>query len=150
MQALFSKKLAFPDDACYNLTGGAMTISIGGRRDVKALRRQYAHLRGHIKPRRNTYLVLAESGGAVAGFAFVKRRGHEDFIYVIEVPDPANRSQGIGSALVAAVIACARKNGSCRVRAYFDGENAASRGLWLKNGFELTPEGPGYFAAYPL
>ena len=127
---------------------------MGGRAEVRALRRQNAHWRKYVRTGRNTYVVLAKKGAEIAAFAYVFRKkaagGWEDFINLVEVIDPADRGQGIGSALVARVIETARKSGSCQVRAYFDKSNTASRQLWLKNGFALMPEGPGFFAIYTL
>jgi len=131
-----------------------MEIRIGGRPEIKALRRRCKHLRKLIWTGRNAYIAVAKRGTEIAAFAFVFRRkapgGREDFINVIEVIDPAGRNAGLGSALVARVIESARANGSSQVRAYFDNDNAASRALWLKNGFGLTPEGPGAFAVYHI
>jgi len=131
-----------------------MEIAIGGRREIRTLRRRSAELKKLIWTGRKSYIVVAKKGADIAAFAFVFRRkaesGWEDFINVIEVTGPADRNQGLGSALVARVIEAARENGSRRVRAYFDGGNAASRALWRKNGFDLTPEGPGAFAVYHI
>ena len=129
-----------------------MEIYIGGRPEIRALRRRDAQLKKRIWTDKKSYLVIARKDAGIAAFAFVFRRKTEarweDFINVIEVTDPADRNQGLGSALVAKVIETARANGSGQVRAYFDNGNAASRTLWLKNGFALLPEGPGAFAVH--
>ena len=130
-----------------------MDICVGGRADIKALKHGNKHLKKLIWTGRNSYLLTAKRDGEIAAFAFVFRRQapmREDFINVIEVIDPADRRQGIGSALVAKVIETAQANGSRQVRAYFDRSNTASCQLWLKNGFTLSPEGPGFFATYTL
>ena len=129
-----------------------MDIAIGGRPEIKALRRRYKHLRKLVWAGKDAYIAVAKKNADILAFVFVFRREAagipEDFINAIEVTDPADRNQGLGSALVAKVIEAARANGSRQVRTYFDNGNAASRALWLKNGFELLPEGPGAFAVY--
>jgi len=133
-----------------------MEIDLGGNLKIMALRRRHKRLKKDVWPGRGHCLVSMRKNGEIAAFAFVRRRkdketgAREDFIHVIEVLDPAERRRGIGTALVAAVIESARHRRSCQVRAYFDGENIASRQLWLKCGFELSAEGPGFFATYKL
>ncbi len=51
---------------------------------------------------------------------------------------PSVRSQGIGSALVHAVLDWAQTNGHATVSVDFDSSNPVSRPFWLGLGFELT------------
>jgi GNAT superfamily N-acetyltransferase len=51
---------------------------------------------------------------------------------------PSVRSQGIGSALVHAVLDWAQTNGHATVSVDFDSSNPLSRPFWLGLGFELT------------
>ena len=59
------------------------------------------------------------------------------------------QGQGIGSRLIADVLAALAAQGFARVRLAVDEGNPQSRAFWLKNGFAMTGERiPNAFSAY--
>jgi GNAT superfamily N-acetyltransferase len=112
---------------------------------------QFLHLYPGVEPvlcrGANSYTILAYDNDKIAAFVSVFRRqipapvmgSMEDFINVIDVINVQHRRKGLGSLLVQKVIEYARNAGSIQVRAYCDINNEASHGLWLKNGFGISP-----------
>ena len=92
------------------------------------------------------YLLVAEEGGELLGFAAVFRREipapvgkDEAFINVIEVFEEAHRRRGVASAMVREILAVERERRTYQVRAYCDIGNVASHRLWASVGFGVAP-----------
>lgn len=88
----------------------------------------------------STPVLIAESAGAVVGFAYLTmmsaksgwRFTREDTIYL----DPKVRGQGVGDLLLGALLEAARAIGVHLVVASITSTNAASLELHRKHGFE--------------
>lgn len=88
----------------------------------------------------STPVLVAESAGDVVGFAYLTlmslksgwRFTREDTIYI----DPGVRGQGVGNALLGALLESARAIGVHLVVASITSTNTASRDLHTKHGFE--------------
>lgn len=84
-----------------------------------------------------SFLYLARTpDGAVVGFCSFWRVVDELHINNLAV-DPAHRRQGVGGALVLAVLELARKVAATRVILEVRRSNAAARGLYQRCGFTI-------------
>jgi ribosomal protein S18 acetylase RimI-like enzyme len=89
----------------------------------------------------NHHLFIAYSDGAPAGFVSGVELSHPDkgtemFLYELAV-DEAYRRQGIGSALVLALVALARERGCYGMWVLTDDDNAAAGATYRKAGAEV-------------
>jgi len=136
------------------------SISMEVRIGVEADRERILSIRPQAEPyfTKDYFVVAAEED--ILGFATVFCRkipapvsAQEAFIYLIDILEE-HRGRGIGSLLVQKIIELEREKGTYQVRAYCDIKNEASHGLWLKNGFGISPdkmpdgEIPGSFVTY--
>ncbi len=88
----------------------------------------------------STPVLVAESGGGVVGFAYLTfmsaksgwRFTREDTIYI----DASTRGQGVGNALLGALLDAAKAIGAHLVVASITSTNRASIDLHKKHGFE--------------
>ena len=123
-----------------------MTCRLGSTSDRERILRIRPQTEGLLTDGEGSYLLVAEEGGELLGFAAVFRREipapvakEEAFINVIEVFEEAHRRQGAASSLVREIIAMERERRTYQVRAYCDIGNVASHRLWASVGFGIAP-----------
>jgi ribosomal protein S18 acetylase RimI-like enzyme len=86
-------------------------------------------------------LVLQEGTRCRGVVAFYCNDTARRFAYVtLVVVDPQDRGQGIGEALVAGVLALARKRGFATCRLEVRNDNLAARALYSTLGFQLVED----------
>jgi len=122
-------------------------IRVASKKDIKRLIKHYPHIKQVMCSGDNSVTLIACDGDTVIAFLSSSIREipapigglSECFINVIEVFDIKSRCQGIGSALVRAIIRISTERKAAQVRAYCEIHNVASHMLWIKNGFGISP-----------
>ncbi len=89
-------------------------------------------------------IVALEDRGAVAGFAVYHVSFEESELYNIAVRESC-RGQGLGRALLDAVLDRARARGAEKMYLEVRKSNAAARGLYKAAGFAVCGERRGYY-----
>lgn len=127
-----------------------MTYRLGTALDRERVLRIRPQAEALLADGEGGYLLVAEEGGELLGFAAVFRReipapvGKEEaFINVIEVFEETHCRRGIASSMVREIIAMERERRTYQVRAYYDIGNVASHRLWAKVGFGIAPVSVG-------
>ncbi len=107
------------------------------RRDTPTLEQEAAYIRARIEPDRCT-LMLAEDDGEVVGLIdFLVNGAPEEAhggVFSISVAQ-GRRGQGVGSALIEALLAWAAEQGISRVQAYGWANNPRAIALYERHGF---------------
>lgn len=123
-----------------------MTVRYGANRDMERVLGLRPQAAGLMRGGEDGYLMVAEDGGRLLGFAAVFRRaipapvaGDEAFINVIEVFEEADQRKGVASAIVREILRAERARQTYQVRAYCDAGHIASHRLWARNGFGIAP-----------
>jgi ribosomal-protein-alanine N-acetyltransferase len=89
--------------------------------------------------------IVAESGGAVAGFVLTARSGAEGHIITLDVLEPFRR-QRIGTALLEAAERGLSAHGVSKVYLEMATTNAAAVAFWQKHGYRTADVLPGYYS----
>lgn len=91
--------------------------------------------------RGRTSLLVAERGGSVVGFVHAVRQAATDVGFVLRLyVDPDHQREGVGAALLEAVIEALRVDGLERIDAAVLSANEHGRSFYESFGFELADE----------
>jgi [ribosomal protein S18]-alanine N-acetyltransferase len=93
---------------------------------------------------RRLYLV-AEEGRTVIGYAGMMFTGGPQADVLTLAVDPAHWGQGIGTALLCALVDAAGRRGHAEVMLEVRQDNPRARGLYLRHGFEEIGIRRGYY-----
>ncbi|MGC8851131.1 MAG: GNAT family N-acetyltransferase [Candidatus Micrarchaeia archaeon] len=102
---------------------------------------QLAHIRKQLRKSKNVAFKAVENG-RIVGFALVEAKKHPPiykkryYAYVDSIMvSPGHRVKGVGSKLLDAAVAWARKRRSGEMQLTVDSKNAAAMHLYEKKGF---------------
>ena len=95
---------------------------------------------------KSAVFMLAEADGAALGYALLLfRRGARAARLYSVATSPRARGRGAGKALIEAADACAIRRGAQSLRLEVRASNKAAIALYLRSGFAVLKELPGYY-----
>jgi len=91
--------------------------------------------------------LVADAGGAVAGFVSHRTEGSDGLLLALAVP-PLYQGLGVGSSLLSAAIHALEKAGATTVRLTTTNDNLPALALFQRRGFEIEDVVPGVIARH--